>query len=58
MFEIHVSADFEAAHRIAGYKGQLIVIDGDKCKFGDNPEHFKQVTDMIDAKLYGLFPME
>ena len=43
---------------IATYKGQLIVIDGDHCKFGDNPEHFKQVTDMIDAKLFGLFPME
>lgn len=43
---------------IAGYKGQLIIIDGDKCKFGDQPEHFQQVTDMIDAKLYGLFPME
>ena len=43
---------------IATYKGQLIIIDGDNCKFGDNPEHFKQVTDMIDAKLYGLFPME
>ena len=25
---------------------------------GDNPEDLKQVTDMIDAKLYGLFPME
>ena len=43
---------------IEGYKGQLIIIDGDKCKFGDNPDDFKQVTDMIDAKLYGLFPME
>ena len=43
---------------ISGYKGQLIVIDGDTCKFGDNHEHFKIVTDMIDAKLYGLFPME
>ena len=43
---------------IATYKGQLIVIDGDHCKFGDNPEDFKQVTDMIDAKLFGLFPME
>ena len=41
---------------IATYKGQLI--DGDTCKFGDEPDHFKQVTDMIDAKLYGLFPME
>jgi deoxyadenosine/deoxycytidine kinase len=43
---------------IADYKGPLIVVDGDHCKFGENPEHFKQVTDMIDAKLYGLFPME
>ena len=43
---------------IAGYKGQLIIVDGDHCKFGDNPEHLKQVTDMIDAKLFGLFPME
>ena len=43
---------------IEGYKGQLIIIDGDSCKFGERPEDFKQVTDMIDAKLYGLFPME
>ena len=43
---------------IKGYQGQLIIIEGDTCKFGENPEHFKQVTDMIDAKLYGLFPME
>jgi len=43
---------------IKDYRGQLLVIDGDHCKFGDNPEHFKQVTDMIDAKLFGLFPME
>ena len=43
---------------IGTYSGQLIVINGDNCKFGDTPEHFKQVTDMIDAKLYGLFPME
>ena len=43
---------------IAGYKGNLIIVDGDRCKFGDDHEAFKQVTDMIDAKLYGLFPME
>ena len=43
---------------ISGYKGQLIIINGDECKFGDNPEHLNQVTDMIDAKLFGLFPME
>ena len=43
---------------IASYKGPLIIVEGDTCKFGDNPEHLKQVTDMIDAKLFGLFPME
>ena len=43
---------------IATYKGPLIIVDGDHCKFGDSPEDFKMVTDMIDAKLYGLFPME
>ena len=43
---------------IAGYKGNLIIVDGDTCKFGENHEHFQQITDMIDAKLFGLFPME
>ena len=42
---------------IADYQGPLMVIDGDTCKFGDNPEDFAQVTDRIDAMLYGLFPM-
>ena len=43
---------------ISAYKGPLIIVNGDTCKFGENPEDLKQVTDMIDAKLYGLFPME
>ena len=43
---------------IAGYKGNLIIIDGDNVKFGDNPQDFQKVTDMIDAKLFGLFPLE
>jgi deoxyadenosine/deoxycytidine kinase len=43
---------------ISSYKGNLIIVDGDTCKFGEDHEAFKQVTDMIDAKLYGLFPME
>ena len=43
---------------IAGYKGPLIVVNGDTCKFGEKPEDLNTVTDMIDAKLYGLFPME
>ena len=42
---------------IKGYKGNIIIIDGDTCKFGDNPKHFQQVTDMIDAELFGLVPL-
>ena len=40
------------------YKGELIIIDGDKLSFEDTPEDFRKVTDMIDASLYGLFPLE
>ena len=40
---------------ISQYKGRLIIVDGDNCKFESNPHDFKQVTDMIDAELYGLF---
>ena len=43
---------------IKTYPGPLIIIDGDNCKFGESNEALKQVTDMIDAKPYGLFPME
>ncbi len=42
---------------IDSYEGRLLVIDGDNCKFGDNPEHFTQVTKRIDGLLYGLFPI-
>ena len=40
---------------ISTYTGPLIIVDGDTVKFGEKPEDFQQVTDMIDAKLYGLF---
>lgn len=43
---------------ISNYKGPLMIIDGDTCKFGNNPHDFQQITDMIDAQLYGLFPLE
>ena len=43
---------------IDGYKGKLLVIDGDKIKFADNPDDFRYVTDRIDAELFGLFPFE
>jgi deoxyadenosine/deoxycytidine kinase len=43
---------------IAEYRGPLIIIDGDTCKFGDNPKDLQHVIDLIDAKLFGLFPIE
>lgn len=43
---------------ISEYKGRLLIIDGDKIKFGDNPQDFQWVTDHIDAELFGLFPFE
>ena len=39
---------------ISTYDGPLIIVDGDTLKFGERPEDFQQITDMIDAKLYGL----
>ena len=43
---------------IKDYKGKLLIIEGDKIKFGENPEDFRWVTDHIDAELFGLFPFE
>ncbi len=43
---------------ISTYKGPLIIIDGDNCKFGDRSEDFKTVCELIDQKLYGFFPLE
>ena len=43
---------------IETFKGNLIVVDGDNVKFEANPADFQTITDMIDGKLYGLFPME
>ena len=40
---------------IKDYKGNLLVIDADNIKFGNNPEDFAKVTDMIDAQMFGLF---
>lgn len=40
---------------IAGYKGKLIIVDGDNVKFENNPQDFQHVTDQIDAQLFGLF---
>ena len=43
---------------IAGYKGNLLIVDADNVKFGNRPEDFELVTNMIDAKLNPLFPEE
>lgn len=44
--------------RIADYKGRLLVIEGDTLKFESDGEAFRQITDRIDAELFGLFPNE
>ena len=40
---------------IKNYPGQLLIIDGDKCKLGDNHDDFRAVTEEIDQRLVGLF---
>ena len=41
---------------IASYRHNLLVVDADNIKFGNRPEDFEKVTEMIDNQLYGLFP--
>jgi deoxyadenosine/deoxycytidine kinase len=41
---------------IKDYKGNLLIIDADRYKFGNKPEDFEAVTDMIEARMFGLFP--
>ncbi len=43
---------------IAGYKGKLMIVDGDNLQFESSVEDFKTITDNIDAELYGLFPFD
>ena len=43
---------------ISTYAGPLIIVDGDHLRFEANPQDFQQITDQIDAKLFGLFPIE
>jgi deoxyadenosine/deoxycytidine kinase len=42
---------------MSSYNGEVITIDGDKIHFEENKEDFRKITDMIDASLYGLFPI-
>ena len=43
---------------IKDYKGKLLIVDGDKIKFGESAADFQHITDRIDAELFGLFPFE
>jgi deoxyadenosine/deoxycytidine kinase len=43
---------------IKSYKGHLIIVDGDTLDFQDDNKDFLKITDMIDDRLFGLFPME
>ncbi len=43
---------------ISTYKGNLMIVDGDRLHFKENPQDFKVITDMIDDRLYGLFPLD
>lgn len=43
---------------ISTYKGNLMIVDGDHLHFKENPQDFKEITDMIDDRLYGLFPID
>ena len=40
---------------IGNYKGKVLVIEADDLDFENRPEDFAQITDKIDAQLYGLF---
>ena len=43
---------------ISGYKGRLLIIEGDTLKFESDRAAFRQITDRIDSELFGLFPNE
>ena len=40
---------------IRDYKGNLLIVDADNINFGNRPEDFEKVVNMIDAQLFGLF---
>jgi deoxyadenosine/deoxycytidine kinase len=41
---------------IRDYRNHLLIVDVDRVKFENNPEDFQEITDKIDAELFGLFP--
>lgn len=61
-YEQSISIDYLAGlndkyeNWIKDYKGNLLIVDADNIKFGNRPEDFETITNMIEAKLFGLFP--
>ena len=43
---------------IKDYRHRLLILDVDRIKFENRPEDFREVTDRIDAELFGLFKNE
>ena len=43
---------------IKDYKHRLLILDVDRIKFENRPEDFQEVTDTIDAELFGLFQQD
>ncbi|MDR0186393.1 deoxynucleoside kinase [Prevotella brunnea] len=43
---------------IKTYDGHLMIVEGDELNFAENPQDFQKVTDMIDDRLFGLFPIK
>ena len=43
---------------IKSYDGHLMIVDGDNIDFANNSQDFQKVTDMIDDRLFGLFPIK
>jgi len=43
---------------ISTYKGHLMIVDADDLKFETDPHDFQQITDTIDAELFGFFPFQ
>lgn len=40
---------------IAEYPGEILTVNADSLDFENRPEDFSSITDMIDARLFGLF---
>ena len=40
---------------IKGYKGKVLIVDGDNVDFENNPKDFGRIADRIDSELYGMF---